>query len=142
TYGKREKSERWGMAETDRFYEGLARFGTDFEMMRSVFPGRSRAMLKAKFKREERIRPDKVTSALRRNVPKGGVRVEIQAAERMDMDVEEQQTPVGGASEEEGEEAIHVDNGEKKVVEEQSMEMSTEENEEDGETREGDEVDV
>lgn len=89
TYGKREKSNRWKAEETERFYEGLARFGTDFEMLRSFCPGRSRKMLREKFKREERTRGDRITEALR-----GGVmrRMEGKVGKEGEMEVDREGT--------------------------------------------------
>ncbi|RPA76029.1 hypothetical protein BJ508DRAFT_213956, partial [Ascobolus immersus RN42] len=65
TYGKRQKSDRWGYEETEKFYEGLTKFGTDFEMLAKWIKTRTRRMIRAKFKREERIDPGRVTEALR-----------------------------------------------------------------------------
>ncbi|EWC45620.1 hypothetical protein DRE_05181 [Drechslerella stenobrocha 248] len=55
TWSKREKTERWDDEETDRFYEALGMFGTDFEMMSKMFAGRSRRMLKNKEDHEKEL---------------------------------------------------------------------------------------
>src|SRR5215217_8408357 len=49
TWGRRERVERWDVAETERFYEALSMFGTDFELISKMFVGRSRRQLKNKF---------------------------------------------------------------------------------------------
>jgi len=68
TWGKREKPERWDEASTDRFYEGLGMFGTDFELISGLFPDRSRRQIKNKFTAEERRNPARVTVALKNRV--------------------------------------------------------------------------
>ncbi|KAK6349592.1 Transcription factor TFIIIB component B [Orbilia brochopaga] len=69
TWSKREKTERWDDDETERFYEALSMFGTDFEMMSKMFVGRSRRMLKNKFVVEERRNPRMITAALKKKIP-------------------------------------------------------------------------
>ncbi|ODM94185.1 Transcription factor TFIIIB component B'' [Orchesella cincta] len=54
----------WTEKETIRFYRALNQCGTDFSMMLSLFPNRSRQELKSKFKREDRKNPDMVSKAL------------------------------------------------------------------------------
>ncbi|KAI9790404.1 MAG: Transcription factor TFIIIB component B [Peltula sp. TS41687] len=61
---KREKMEPWDEALTDRFYEGLRMFGTDFMIISKMFPGRTRRQIKLKFTREERQDPDRIKYAL------------------------------------------------------------------------------
>lgn len=50
-----KKSKDWSVVETLRFYRTLNTVGTDFSLMLSLFPGRTRRELKLKFKKEERI---------------------------------------------------------------------------------------
>ncbi|KAF3915586.1 hypothetical protein ABW21_db0206851 [Orbilia brochopaga] len=69
TWSKREKTERWDDEETERFYDALSMFGTDFEMMSKMFGGRSRRMLKNKFVVEERRNPRMITAALKKKIP-------------------------------------------------------------------------
>ncbi|EME27986.1 Transcription factor TFIIIB component B'' [Galdieria sulphuraria] len=64
TYSKRTTTERWTKEETELFYRGLQQFGTDFSLVAQLFPKRNRKQVKAKFKREEKIAPDKVDAAL------------------------------------------------------------------------------
>ncbi|KAK6431147.1 hypothetical protein LTR95_012691 [Oleoguttula sp. CCFEE 5521] len=58
------KSDPWSDEETDRFYEALRCWGTDFGIIAKLFPGKTRAMVKKKFGREERIEPERIDSAL------------------------------------------------------------------------------
>ena len=71
TYGKRERADRWDEIQTDRFYEGLNMFGTDFDMLSRLFPGRSRRHIKNKFNCEERRAPERINCALRTKLPVG-----------------------------------------------------------------------
>lgn len=71
TWSKREKPERWDMESTEKFYEGLGMFGTDFELISGLFPDRSRRQIKNKFNAEERRNPVRVTNALRKRVVVG-----------------------------------------------------------------------
>ena len=64
SYTNRVPSERWTLEETRRFYDALRRFGTDFTMMRTAFPGRTQRQLKNKFKRENRTQSALVSLAL------------------------------------------------------------------------------
>ena len=71
TWSKREKGDRWEAEDTDRFYEALSMFGTDFEIISRLFPGRSRRQIKNKFNCEERKEPQRVTQALKNRVQAG-----------------------------------------------------------------------
>lgn len=42
----------------------MSQFGTDFEMISMVMPGRTRAHIRAKFNREEKLAPKKITEYL------------------------------------------------------------------------------
>lgn len=72
TYGKRKQSSRWSAPETEMFYELLAQFGTDFETISKVIPNRTRAQVRMKFNREEKLCPDKVTEYLIHKRKKAG----------------------------------------------------------------------
>ncbi|MCJ1337488.1 Transcription factor TFIIIB component B [Bachmanniomyces sp. S44760] len=61
---KREKKESWDEVMVDRFYDGLRMFGTDFEMISKMFPGRSRRHIKLKFVKEERQNPERIHETL------------------------------------------------------------------------------
>ncbi|EKJ69021.1 hypothetical protein NXS19_011741 [Fusarium pseudograminearum] len=54
----------WTEDETELFYRGLCMFGTDFEMISKMFPGKQRRNVKLKFNREERHCPRRINAAL------------------------------------------------------------------------------
>lgn len=54
----------WTEEETVLFYRGLAMFGTDFEIISKMIPGKQRRHVKLKFNREERHCPRRVNAAL------------------------------------------------------------------------------
>jgi transcription factor TFIIIB component B'' len=56
--------EKWGDETTDKFYECLSRYGTDFMIISNMFPGKSRRQIRAKFVKEERENPTKIKEAL------------------------------------------------------------------------------
>lgn len=58
------KSDPWSDEETDRFYEALRMFGTDFFIISKMFPPKTRRQIKLKFIREERLDPDRVNRVL------------------------------------------------------------------------------
>ncbi|QIW98776.1 hypothetical protein AMS68_004294 [Peltaster fructicola] len=60
----KSKSSAWNEEDTDRFYEALRMFGTDFFLISQLFEGRTRRMIKLKFVREERLEPDRINAAL------------------------------------------------------------------------------
>ena len=61
---------RWTDPMTNRFYEGLSYFGTDFGLISLLFPGMTRQQIKLKFNSEERANPSRVNaSLLNRKVP-------------------------------------------------------------------------
>ncbi|KAK7628783.1 hypothetical protein IWX48DRAFT_237884 [Phyllosticta citricarpa] len=58
------RADRWTDEMTDQFYEALKMFGTDFFIISKMFPGKTRANVKRKFVKEERLNPDRVKRAL------------------------------------------------------------------------------
>lgn len=54
----------WTEDETELFYRGLRMFGTEFEMISKMFPGKQRRHVKLKFNREERHCPQRIDAAL------------------------------------------------------------------------------
>ena len=64
TWLKREKGGGWNELLTERFYEGLRMFGTDFEMISKMFPGKTRHKIKLKFCKEEKISGDRIKATL------------------------------------------------------------------------------
>lgn len=70
SFRRRTSSCKWTDDDTNKFYRGLAIFGTDFSMMESMlFSGtRDRTELHRKFKKEERANKAKVDTALSRRI--------------------------------------------------------------------------
>ena len=64
-YKRRQKSKDWNKWETVKFYKALNTYGTDFLLMQSIFPKRTRQELKLKYKKEERLNNLLVEKALR-----------------------------------------------------------------------------
>lgn len=58
------QGHRWSQEQTDRFYQGLRMYGTDFQMISMMFPNLPRRVIKTKFNREERENPDRVARCL------------------------------------------------------------------------------
>jgi len=69
SYTNRRPAERWSNEETYRFYQALRQCGTDFTMITTLFPSRTRRQIKAKFKKEERERHALVDQALDHRLP-------------------------------------------------------------------------
>ena len=59
----------WSMEETKLFYSCLQRCGTEFSVMQTFFPNRTRKQLKRKFYKEEREHPLLVQKALYTSLP-------------------------------------------------------------------------
>ena len=69
TYGKGAAKAKWNEEMTNRFYDGLRMFGTDFGMICKMFPGRSRRTIKLKFNHEERLDNEKIKITLTERIP-------------------------------------------------------------------------
>ncbi|XP_076055415.1 uncharacterized protein LOC143033805 [Oratosquilla oratoria] len=93
---KRKRSTEWTMKETARFYKALSTVGTDFSLMETLFPWRSRSELKTKFKKEERISWDLVDRALR-----DSTQFDFSIFDESDYDPEEDRKATKGAEKEE-----------------------------------------
>lgn len=52
---KRVRVHNWGVEDTRKFYEALRMCGTDFGLISSLFPDRSRRDIKSKYNREEKM---------------------------------------------------------------------------------------
>ncbi|XP_066601942.1 transcription factor TFIIIB component B'' homolog [Prorops nasuta] len=63
-YKKRLKSKEWSKWETLKFYKALNTVGTDFLLMQSLFPKRTRQEMKSKFKKEEKRNRKLIEKAL------------------------------------------------------------------------------
>lgn len=70
TYSRKlGRNRKWNADETAKFYRSLQQWGTDFEMIARLFPGRDRVMIKKKFNVEERSNPKLVDHALKNSLP-------------------------------------------------------------------------
>ncbi|KAK9387941.1 hypothetical protein V1515DRAFT_568461 [Lipomyces mesembrius] len=69
SWSRRERVERWNVAETMKFYDALSMWGTDFGLITQMFRGRSRRQIKNKFNSEERKNPTRIHMALNRRLP-------------------------------------------------------------------------
>jgi Myb DNA-binding like len=69
SYTNRRPSQKWSVDETDRFFQALRTYGSDFSLMQPLFPTRNRRQLRNKYKREERQHPLMVQDALRNPTP-------------------------------------------------------------------------
>ncbi|XP_043278680.1 transcription factor TFIIIB component B'' homolog [Venturia canescens] len=63
-YKKRQKTRDWPRWETLKFYKALNTVGTDFLLMQSLFPQRTRHEIKMKFKKEEKTNRRCIEKAL------------------------------------------------------------------------------
>jgi len=64
SFRKCRRTALWTVIETDLFYEVLSATGTDFGLMHEFIPTRSRAELKKKFNREEKLDEERVNEIL------------------------------------------------------------------------------
>ncbi|EGV65715.1 hypothetical protein PSN45_003503 [Yamadazyma tenuis] len=78
TYSKRKYTDKWEPNEEQKFYDAISVWGTDFSIISTLFPHRTRKQIKAKFNNEEKRRPELVDMALNRH---GKVDLEKFAAE-------------------------------------------------------------
>jgi len=62
---RKEKSEKWSLEETEKFYKALQIFGTDFSIIVKLLPGRTRKQIKNKFNKEEKANPEKIDLILK-----------------------------------------------------------------------------
>lgn len=70
TYSRKlGRNRKWSADETAKFYRCLQQWGTDFEMIARLFPGRDRVMIKKKFNVEERSNGKLVDAALKNSIP-------------------------------------------------------------------------
>ncbi|KAI1281224.1 hypothetical protein F5Y07DRAFT_354030 [Xylaria sp. FL0933] len=68
----------WTDEETEKFYRLLGMFGTDFETISHLFPGKNRRAIKLKFNKEERLRPNRVNAAMM-----------VRSQKKVNIDIEE-----------------------------------------------------
>ncbi|KAF2637650.1 hypothetical protein P280DRAFT_471844 [Massarina eburnea CBS 473.64] len=58
------QGRRWNAENTDKFWKGLKRFGTDFAAIKTMFPEFTRRSIKLKYDREQRDFPERMTEVL------------------------------------------------------------------------------
>lgn len=63
-YKRTKRTRDWPADETIKFYRCLHTIGTDFSLMLTLFPKRTRRDLKLKFKREEKYNLSLINKAL------------------------------------------------------------------------------
>ena len=61
---KRDRGGRWNEESTERFFEALRMFGTNFDMISKLFPGRTRHSIKLKFLKEEKADQERIKQTL------------------------------------------------------------------------------
>ncbi|KAF8203017.1 hypothetical protein BJ912DRAFT_942624 [Pholiota molesta] len=71
TYGKRYRGSRWSAEETELFYDALAQYGENYELIAYVLPGRDRKSCKNKFKVEDKRNPARINHCLDNSIPVG-----------------------------------------------------------------------
>ncbi|KAG7197027.1 hypothetical protein KM043_017560 [Ampulex compressa] len=91
-YKRRQKSKDWPKWETLKFYKALNTVGTDFLLMQSLFPNRTRQEIKLKFKKEERINRNLVEKALAYHQEFDTDILEKEIATFMDLEKEQTKT--------------------------------------------------
>ncbi|KAF8078856.1 hypothetical protein FPV67DRAFT_82271 [Lyophyllum atratum] len=69
SYGKRYRGSRWSAEETELFYDALAQYGENYELIAYVLPGRDRKSCKNKFKAEDKKNPARINHCLNNNIP-------------------------------------------------------------------------
>lgn len=84
-----KNAEKWTEEETEKFYEGLEIFGSDFSMVGILFPKRTRDQIKKKFTREEKSNGERVNEALKLHVSKRGIPEKLMETLNISTSVEE-----------------------------------------------------
>lgn len=69
TYAKRPRGDKWKPEDVEMLYQAIAVCGTDFSMVEVFFPTRTRAQVKARFKKEEKINPVLIEAAIAARKP-------------------------------------------------------------------------
>ncbi|KAG6879849.1 hypothetical protein C0992_010518, partial [Termitomyces sp. T32_za158] len=69
SYGKRYRGSRWSAEETELFFDALAQYGENYELIAYVLPGRDRKSCKNKFKAEDRKNPARIDHCLNNKRP-------------------------------------------------------------------------
>ncbi|KAG0141625.1 hypothetical protein CROQUDRAFT_663585 [Cronartium quercuum f. sp. fusiforme G11] len=64
TWSRGIRGERWSAHETSLFFDAVRMFGSDFEMIAQLFPGRNRKQIRLKWIKEEKKAPDLMTNVM------------------------------------------------------------------------------
>lgn len=64
TWSKKIRGERWSAEETALFFDAVRLFGSDFEMITQLFPGRNRKQIRLKWIKEEKKAPQIMTDMM------------------------------------------------------------------------------
>ncbi|CAJ2676958.1 unnamed protein product [Trifolium pratense] len=93
-----EKTPRgkWSTGDTEKFYEAIRQFGTDFTMIQQLFPDKTRHQIKLKYKKEERQHPLLLSDAV--NNPTKDLSLFKLVIERQIQKSKEEQDAAGDAS--------------------------------------------
>ncbi|XP_058126116.1 transcription factor TFIIIB component B'' homolog [Anopheles ziemanni] len=110
-YSRIKRTKDWTDEETIRFYRCLHTIGTDFSMMITLFPCRTRRDLKLKFKKEERLNLSLVNKALQH--PK---EFNLEELKQQFAQEDEEQERIRLQLEEETQEKLRQEKMNKKVV--------------------------
>ncbi|XP_021352971.1 transcription factor TFIIIB component B'' homolog isoform X2 [Mizuhopecten yessoensis] len=110
SFRKQRTKLSWSEKETQKFYKALSYIGTDFSLMLSVFPKRTRNDIKKKFAIEDKRNRDKVETALRNKKP-----FTMAVFEEEEEAVEEKTKPAGKSRKRSKKENKTVDKSKKKT---------------------------
>ncbi|EAR98525.2 Myb-like DNA-binding domain protein (macronuclear) [Tetrahymena thermophila SB210] len=92
---KKQHTKKWSDEETLRFFKGLQVFGTDFSLIQKLFPYRTRAQIKNKFRKEEKENSKLVEESIRLNSKRRFNKIQTKlAAEKEKMESITQETDV------------------------------------------------
>ncbi|PPQ71475.1 hypothetical protein CVT26_011254, partial [Gymnopilus dilepis] len=69
SYSKRYRGSRWTAEETELFYDALAQYGENYELIALMLPGRDRKSCKNKFKVEDKKNPARINHCLNNSIP-------------------------------------------------------------------------
>ncbi|KAH9808913.1 hypothetical protein DFH28DRAFT_992858 [Melampsora americana] len=88
TWSKKIRGERWSAEETALFFDAVRMFGSDFEMITQLFPGRNRKQIRLKWRKEEKKAPQIMTDMMMGRQPPSRASVTPSIAEEENEDSE------------------------------------------------------
>ncbi|KAG6832560.1 hypothetical protein H0H92_000189 [Tricholoma furcatifolium] len=92
SYGKRYRGSRWSAEETELFFDALAQYGENYELIAYVLPGRDRKSCKNKFKAEDKKNPARINHCLNNSRPVGETEVRLFIRDYTDISCEDMET--------------------------------------------------